>query len=148
MTITINLLSILKFYLLGSVISLIIAICWGKMELTKHNFISAILFSWLNLIVVVGYIRDLILMKLKHRINTYIYCMLKNYLNFEFSKSYILDDYFFMKFIQKHETLGYQKHYFSNEIEEYGDVYVDVYNHNWHKYYDMVRFNFMEKYNK
>lgn len=52
MKITIDLLLVLKFYLLGSLISLIILFTHKDFIISKRNIMIATLISWLNILVI------------------------------------------------------------------------------------------------
>lgn len=139
---TINLLSVFKIYLFGSFISIFITIFTKDFYKTKNNFLSAFFLSWLFVIYV---LREFVLDKLKKHINTYLYCTLFNYLHGRYNKYHILQDYCRMKFNSKHNNLLYKKSYFN---KYHNGWYKDIYDNTWDRYYDMVEFNFTNRYNK
>ena len=148
MVIRIDLLVALKIYLLGSLISLLIVVFHKEIENTKHNFLLAFIWSWF---LIPCMIKDYIVSKidyfLDNKIKTdynklYLYCVLKSYIHGRFKKYYILEDYFSIKFKQKHKSVCYKKDYFT------GEWYWDANMNAWDSYYNMAKFYFINKYNK
>lgn len=140
MKITIDLLFLLKIYLLGCLVSISIGVAVNGFRETKNNFLFTTLISWVSVIYM---LKEFTLNKLKNHINTYLYCVLNNYLNGRFSKYYILRDYFNIRYISKHKQATYKKPYFDTYRRGY---HRDRYGNVWDTYYDMVEFYFIERY--
>lgn len=147
MVIRIDLLVVLKIYLLGSLISLLIIVFNKNIERTKQNFLIGLILSWfLTLYLIKEYIVSIIDCfldkKLRKTKMTYLYCVLKNYIHGNFKKHYILKLYFSIKFKEKHKSIDYKKDYFI------GEWYWDINRNSWSSYYDMAEFYFISRYYK
>ena len=141
MIITINLLSILKWYFIGSIVGVLIVLLSKDTIKSKRNILLAILISWLTLVIPLSYLRDFIVNNSKKVLPLYWSCMLNNYLYFNFNKYYTLKDYFREKYRMKHPELLYEKKYFE-------PVYWDKHDNSWDNYQDMIEYYFIERYNK
>ena len=101
MIITINLLTVLKWYLIGSLVSVIIITFTKEMEKSPSNYLRGILGSWIILVVPLYYFKEWLLKILSRKLNTYNFLVLKSLLNFKYNKGYILQEYFITRFREK-----------------------------------------------
>lgn len=140
MKITIDILLVLKFYLLGSLISLIILFTHKYFIITKRNIIIAVLISWLNTLIILEDIRKWILDILYNRIELYNYCVVESILYFDINERDILKSYFMYKWKQK-------KHHYANKLmSRYEYCYRSKDGNCWDSAYDYTEYRFISRY--
>lgn len=133
MEITINIVSVMKWYGIGCIVSAIL------MMFSKEYYRKTCIFfySW---IFVIYELRNILLRFLKKRGFIYLYCIISSLGQ---SYSMVLREYCMIKFVEKHKSNGYRKKFYNTHGNGY---YRDIYGNSWDCYYDMVEFRFVEKY--
>lgn len=114
MIVTINLAIVLKWYLIGSIVSIIIMSLSKDILKTPKNYIIGFMISWGSILIILGYLRDYVLRFSHKKLNTYNYLVIKYILNFNYKKSLVLKEYFLIKFREK--DANYSRY---DDIEDY-----------------------------
>lgn len=142
MKVTIDILLLLKLYLLGSCVSLFILFSIKDFKKTKRNIIEAVFVSWVALIIPLYYLRKKILEVLYNKVDLYTYCILSSYLSFKFKKEYIFKQYFSYKWKQRN------KHYADKLMKKYDFTYWDRWDNCWVSAYSYTQFRFIYLYGR
>ena len=87
MIVTINLATLLKWYFIGSIFSIIISLSKDIIK-TPKNYIISLIVSWGSLLIILCYFRDYLLRFLHKKLNTYNYLVIKYILNFNYKKKF------------------------------------------------------------
>lgn len=114
MIVTINLATLLKWYFIGSIFSIIIMSLSKDILKTPKNYIISIIISWGSILIILGYLRDYVLRFSHKKLNTYNYLVIKYILNFNYRKSLVLKEYFLIKFRE-----NYIKYNYYDDIDDY-----------------------------
>lgn len=114
MIVTINIATLLKWYFIGSIFSIIIMSLSKDILKTPKNYIISLIVSWGSLLIILCYFRDYLLRFLHKKLNTYNYLVIKYILNFNYKKSLVLEEYFLIKFREK--GVNYSRY---GDIEDY-----------------------------
>ena len=101
MKITIDLLLLLKIYLLGSLVSMLILTFSKELIRNKRNYLVAFLVSWVSLIIPYNFLRTKFLNFILDKLDLYIYSVINSFLYFRFKKRDILGIYFRRKYDSK-----------------------------------------------
>lgn len=105
MKITIDLLLLLKIYLLGSLVSISILTFSKELIRNKRNYLGAFLISWIGLVIPYDFLRTKFLNFMLNKIDLYVYSVIKSFLYFKFRKRDILKTYFRHKYYSKKISL-------------------------------------------
>lgn len=141
MIITINLMELLQFYLIGSVVSILIVHFHKETRKCLSNYIIGFFMSWATTLLCYWSIVIFILKHSKNHLSIYNYCILYSILNFRFSRYKFLRAYCNLAFKKKYASISYEKPYFANK-----KPYYDIYGSYQDLYYDMVESRFCRIY--
>lgn len=140
MKITIDLLLLLKIYLLGSLVSVLILTFSKGFIKDKRNYLEAFLVSWAVLIIPYDFLRTKFLNFMLDKVDLYVYSVIKSFLYFRFKKRDILGIYFRRKYDSK------KYHYADKLISKYNYEYWDNNSNFWGSPFYYTEFRFINRY--
>lgn len=140
MKITIDLLLLLKIYLLGSLVSMLILTFSKELIRNKRNYLGAFLISWIGLVIPYDFLRTKFLNFMLNKIDLYTYSVIKSFLYFKFRKKDILKTYFHHKYYSK------KYHYADKLMSKYNYEYWDNNSNFWDNPFYYTEFCFISRY--
>lgn len=140
MKITIDLLLLLKLYLLGSLVSMLILTFSKRLVRNKRNYLEAFLVSWVGLVIPYDSLRTKFLNFILNKIDLYTYSVIKSFLYFKFRKKDILKTYFRRKYDSK------KYHYADKLMSKHNYEYWDNNSNFWDSPFYYTEFRFINRY--
>ena len=140
MKITIDLLLLLKIYLLGSLVSMLILTFSKGFIKDKRNYLDTFLVSQVGLIIPYNFLRTKFLNFILDKLDLYIYSVINSFLYFRFKKRDILGIYFRRKYDSK------KYHYADKLMSKHNYEYLDNNSNFWDNPFYYTEFCFISRY--